>query len=403
MSKKALTSSLIILILLATGCSSKINDTRPEAVVNGTSSGIASAQTAKEDSTPGIQPENSSKATPEPSKINMGKVTATRLIDGKSGWVGGNGWIARSDDNGSDWKVQYQGDQTVLQIFALNGQNAWAVLGKSQDQAPDYTLIYTDNGGNSWSRTCTLRREGFLHFNSVHEGFLANLHTVDGGKTWNAMPVPDKIVSDAYFNNKNHGWAVVQADSTVEIKNTIDGGKTWKTIMSRPLHDDGLTGALIRSAGVKDVWVEMVGGVGMTQQSYSLFHTTNRGESWLNVIANSTAGGGIAPGFDSYGIKENTNDGSAPGPLYVVNQNTAFMGGNSQARDNPNTLGWTNNGGRTWVNGNAQYPGYGGALLAMADETHGWWICTDNSQPSKLYTTSDGGKHWINTYTFDKP
>lgn len=73
------------------------------------------------------------------------------------------------------------------------------------------------------------------------------------------------------------------------------------------------------------------------------------------------------------------------------------------ACDKPNTIGWTKDGGKTWVNGNQSFDGYGEELVAFADADHGWLICTDNTKPSEMYTTSDGGKHWRKTYTFERP
>ncbi|MFP3381869.1 hypothetical protein SB767_36740, partial [Bacillus sp. SIMBA_069] len=53
-----------------------------------------------------------------------------------------------------------------------------------------------------------------------------------------------------------------------------------------------VNGVLIRSAGPQDAWIECIGDTGMTQTSYSLFHTADGGKSWQTVIAKSTAGAG---------------------------------------------------------------------------------------------------------------
>jgi photosystem II stability/assembly factor-like uncharacterized protein len=44
-----------------------------------------------------------------------------------------------------------------------------------------------------------------------------------------------------------------------------------------------LNGALIRSAGTDDAWIECIGDSGMTQTSYSLFHTTDGGKHWTKA------------------------------------------------------------------------------------------------------------------------
>jgi photosystem II stability/assembly factor-like uncharacterized protein len=189
---------------------------------------------------------------------------------------------------------------------------------------------------------------------------------------------------------------------TYKIEHTIDSGKTWNTVMSRK-SESSLNGALIRSAGTNDAWVEWIGDSGMTQTSYSVFHTSDGGSHWQTVIANSTAGGGPAPGFPSNYTSGPANQGSSPGPLYVVDPKTAFMGGQCMACDKPNSVGWTKDGGKTWVNGNQTFEGFGAELLAMADANQGWLICTDPLKSSVMYTTSDGGVQWNKVYSFAPP
>ena len=138
----------------------------------------------------------------------------------------------------------------------------------------------------------------------------------------------------------------------------------------------------------------------MTQTSYSLFHTIDGGAHWQTVIANSTAGGGPAPGFPLSYNDGPHNAGVGPGTLYVVNPNVTYMSGKCNACDKHNSIGWTHDGGKTWVNGKALFSGYGQDLLAFADSKNGWWIITDNEKPAVMYTTIDGGVQWKKVFTF---
>jgi photosystem II stability/assembly factor-like uncharacterized protein len=378
---------MILFIAFLMGCSATtVNDTK----------GTASATPPTVTATAAI---NSESPTPSPEvsqKVPMDKVTAVRLASPESGWVGGNGWIARTDTGGKAWKIQYAGAGTIHQIFALDAEHAWASIEE------DMSLISTVDGGKSWSKTGNVPNLGFLHFVSLTEGFSANGMTVDGGKTWTKLAVPDKIVDDAYYHDKDHGWAVTQSEKAFQIERTTDGGKTWKIVMSRK-SESSLNGALIRSAGLNDAWVEWIGDSGMTQTSYSVFHTSDGGSHWQTVIANSTAGGGPAPGFPSNYTDGPTNQGSSPGPLYVVDPKTAFMGGQCMACDKPNSVGWTLDGGKTWVNGKQTFTGFDAELLAMADAKQGWLICTDVVDASVMYMTSDGGVLWKKVHTFATP
>jgi photosystem II stability/assembly factor-like uncharacterized protein len=339
------------------------------------------------------------KNTTEKQKIGE-YITSVRIADTQTGWVGGEGWIAKTTDGGKHWNAQYFGEQTVHQLFALNHHDVWVTFKNTSNTSEGLRLLHSNDGGEHWSPVSKVPNKGFFHFITEKIGFSGKFETLDGGKTWSTLPTPKGIVGDAYFHDTQNGWAVTKSKDEFYVMRTTDGGQTWKTVMTKKISSSSLTNVVIRSAGKQDAWVECIGDSGMTQTSYSLFHTLDGGKSWQVVIANSTAGGGPAPGFsmDVHNLPHNT--GSSPGMLYVVNPNTAFMNGQCEACDKANTIGWTNNGGKTWTNGNAQFTGYGPNLLAFSDANHGWWITTEYSKPSVFYTTSDGGKHWTKVHTF---
>ncbi|TJY40842.1 hypothetical protein E5161_17035 [Cohnella pontilimi] len=331
-----------------------------------------------------------------------GKVTAVRAADSSVGWAGGDGWIARTADGGKHWSVTLQHPYVVTQIFALNANKVWAALDIGDKRG--VKLIRSTDGGKHWTDAGAVPSYGFFHFVSDTEAFSGNAMTTDGGKTWKKLPspAPTSLIGEIYFHDRLNGWAVTKATGGFQIRKTTDGGKTWSVVMTRK-SEVVPTYAVIRSAGVKDAWVEVVGGSGMTQTSYSLFHTVDGGKHWQPVLANSGAGSGPAPGFSMDEKKVPRNTGSSPGTLYVVNQKVAFLGGRCQACDLPNTIGKTTDGGKTWVNLKGEYPGYEQQQIAAVDADHAWWICTDSQEPSRMYFTSDGGRHWKLVYTFDKP
>ncbi|MFS0726952.1 WD40/YVTN/BNR-like repeat-containing protein [Paenibacillus sp. 1P07SE] len=328
-----------------------------------------------------------------------GTVTALRLIDEQSAWIGGEGWIARTDDGGASWSTQMEHGFTVDQLFALNGKLAWASL-RNGDNQP-LKLMHTADGGKSWVETGTVPQAGFFHFVSAKEGFSGNARTTNGGRTWSTIPVPGPIAGSPYFHDRDHGWAVMaQEEGSFDIIRTTDSGHSWHVVMSRD-SDAPVNDALIRSAGKDDAWVQLVGDSGMSQTSYSLFHLGTDGK-WLPVLAHDGAGSGPAPG---YAIQEETGlprgSGTSPGALYVVDPETAFMGGQCMACDDANTLGKTTDGGMTWTELDASWPGHGTQLLGALDDQHVWLITTDHSEPSALFVSVDGGRNWEQTYTFE--
>ncbi|CAN7763205.1 hypothetical protein LJR153_007148 [Paenibacillus sp. LjRoot153] len=397
MNKKIVPILALTLMMTLAGC--KSSGTTNSAVNASESPQSIEAATA----TPQVTVSPNPSKTPiagtsnKPTKVAMTGVTAIRLADAKVGWIGGNGWIAHTTDSGKQWQVQYEGSGEIKQLFALNGQEAWASIGD------EGKLLSTKDGGQHWTSAGRVpNTAAFFHFISKSEAFSGNAHTVDGGLHWTNLPVPDGITGDAYFRDAKNGWAVKPGKDTVDVLRTQDGGKTWNRVMSRK-NAASLTGTVIRSAGENDAWIELIGGSGMNQTSYSLFHTKDGGKTWQTVLANSTAGGGIAPGFpvgDNTGPK---NTGAKPGPLYVVSPDVAFMGGQCLSCDKPNSIGLTKDGGKTWENGKETFTGYGELLLGMADANQGWLITNDNTQPSVMYTTSSGGANWAKAHNFDAP
>lgn len=406
-------SKMMILVLglsiALTGCSSSTNPTSGGNTAINTQSSGQQTSSSNSGSTNTNNGTNQSSGTTKnktvgtdqsnsaSEHINMSMVSAVRMADFNTGWVGGNGWVAKTVNAGKSWDVVYQGSGTVQQIFALNHSDVWVTLNKGGNNSE---ILHSTDGGHNWISIGTAPNNAFLHFTTTTTAFSGNDVSQDGGKTWNQLSTPNNTVGDVYFHDEKNGWAVTQSTNVFDVKRTTDGGKSWETVVAKKLGSSSLSGTMIRSEGTNDAWIELIGDTGMTQTSYSLFHTTDGGKSWKTVIANSSAGGGPAPGISSNGTNGPKNAGTAPGPLYVISPQVAFMGGVCPACVHPNSVGWTKDAGNTWVNGNVTLDGYGNDLLAFADENQGWWITTENGKPSLMYTTQDGGHNWHQVFSF---
>lgn len=414
------------LTLLLAGCSKADNPGHTPAAESGnnsssnssTNSGSSSdannaaantPSAAPDEASPSPQPGNAGGGTsgnPTPSSTNeqtaqISHVTALRLADAKTGWVAGSGQIARTDDGGANWRLQYIGTRPIHQIFALNSNKVWATIGGSN--AKSLILIKSTNGGKTWTKAGTVPNTGFLHFTNDTTALSGDAVTKDGGKTWNTLQTPGKAIGEVYFHDASNGWAVQYVNGRILFMHTTNGGKTWNTVMTRK-SEEAPANVIIRSTGTKDAWIELIGGSGMTQTSYSLFHTIDGGQTWLPAIAKNGAGSGPAPGFtmeDESAPKGMTS--TSPGTLYVVNPQTAIMGGQCQACDKPNTIMTTTDGGKTWTIGKSEFAGYGTQFIGASDADHIWFLSTDAADAAVLNTSSDGGKTWHKVFTFKKP
>lgn len=398
-----LTMLLLALLLMLTGCQ---NTKQSELVEEAGRGGVppASSESGQQGGSQGgsaaAQEQGTATDGGGAGYMPTGRVTALRLADADTGWIGGEGWIARTDDRGKQWQRQYEGSGTVAQLFALNAEQAWATLRMNgQVTGGSLKLLHTSDGGKSWRNAGEVPNDGFLHFVTPEEGLSGRAHTTDGGATWSELPVPEGIAGDPYYNTASYGWAVTVRDGNMQIMHTADSGRTWTSSLSRQLETD-ITATIIRSGGTGDAWVELVGDTGMTQTSYSLLHTADGGQTWRTVLNQSTAGGGPAPGVSAEEKAAGRNEGNAPGALYVVDSQTAYMGGVCMACDEPNSVGWTQDGGQSWSSGSQRLAGYGEQFLGFADASRGWLITNDAQAPSALYVTEDGGRTWTQATKF---
>ena len=85
--------------------------------------------------------------------------------------------------------------------------------------------------------------------------------------------------------------------------------------------------------------------------------------------------------------------------MWLILKSLSWVG-HALACDHPNSIGFTKDAGKTWVNSKMTLDGNGDAYLAISDANHGWWITTENEKPSVMYTTTDGGLHWNQVHVF---
>ncbi len=85
-------------------------------------------------------------------------------------------------------------------------------------------LLHSSDGGKHWGFVGTTPNQSFIHFTSKTTALSGNYLTLDGGKTWNYLPIPKDTVGDVYFHDEKNGWAVTQRNNVLAVKRTKDGG-----------------------------------------------------------------------------------------------------------------------------------------------------------------------------------
>lgn len=311
------------------------------------------------------------------------------------GFLAGPGAIWESTDGGRSWRQVYQGRARLGHIVWVSPDTglAWGA----------HAILASTDGG-SWHRVFTA--PGYLlalSWVSARQGWAvwqagsaaAALHvTRDGGSRWQSVPVPFRPIAVG-FSDSLRGWAV----SHHHVWQTTDGGRHWTAVASwsRPVP----AAATVAPVG-SVAWVELIGGSGMSQTSYTLLRLTN-GKVTV-VAARSTAGAGPAPGGAP--LTAPAAPGVAPGPLAVISSETAVLGGLCEACGGGTVALWeTTNGGAAWT---VHPPIYG--VNGTADSAavsflngHDGWLVTGGGTRTAVLATTDGGRSWTQRFPSPQP
>lgn len=328
------------------------------------------------------------------------KFADIQFLNADTGRAAGNGFMIGTSDAGCHWQEIYTGQWEFAQIDFPNNKNGWALASVPSKQTK--YLIQTSDGGAHWSKVAT-GGTSFDRVDRVSEttGFgytrTAAYKTINGGSHWVKISTPanSRFIS---FDDVNHGWAlVVIPGGGYKVMKTVDGGQNWSTKLN--VTSNSNNGGEIYSNG-KQVWALLYGESGMSQVSYSLYSSTDGGGHWNHVIAQSTAGGGPAPGNGKAVVdKGPAQPGGHPSNLQLIGGTTAFLGAGSPAGEVV-SVGRTYDGGKTWKNMTPSISGFD-ARISFTEGKRGW-IAVTGATESSIYMTRDGGLSWNRKFTIQE-
>lgn len=349
-----------------------------------------------------------------------------QFFDASDGWIAGGKLLYATKDGGKSWSKVYSGSEQLEQIDFLSPTSGFALMSSGTGGAGQTTglaLWQTNDGGSSWTRVTTASalpvqgltagqqcqitfrdaKHGLLSVSGSTEqrsGSTTTAHayaTNDGGHTWKALAVPSGAKAVAYAD-AFHGLALVSGATHFGIEWTTDGGQTWKTVYTKSAQAE-LSGDVWMDA-TGDAWVQVDGGYGMMQESYTLLHSSDSGANWTTAVANATAGGGPAPGVPDANSSMR-GPGLVAAGLDLVDGQHAILAGVSLASGQYGLVstGWTGDGGASWHNGTEQMPGQGG-MVSFVNPQHGWLVSTANKRFADVFTTVNGGQSWSLAYQF---
>ncbi|MFC5647865.1 WD40/YVTN/BNR-like repeat-containing protein [Paenibacillus solisilvae] len=323
---------------------------------------------------------------------------AIQFLSPSIGRAAGNGFMIGTSDGGCHWQsIQSSGKYSFNQIQFLTNSVGYALA--QTDAAKPNLLLRTANGGSAF-KTISTGGNAFnrIQFFSQQVGFgftqAFTYKTTNAGQTWTKLSTPPNT-RYAHFITPDKGWILVfHSGGGYDVKRTVDGGRTWSNKLY--VHSEQTSGGMIYGTDSSDIWVVLLGGSGMSQTSYSLYHTADAGEHWKQLISNPTAGGGPAPGPKVDGL---TGPFGAPQDMQAIGKKAAYLAASSGAVDQIG-IGRSLDDGRTWKNVTG-VPGYGGKLSFPAALSG--YIATTSSLSGGIYSTVDGGIHWSKKFSIPEP
>ncbi len=277
---------------------------------------------------------------------------AIDFIDQQTGFIAcDSGKILKTIDGGNTWNLINTGfNKHLYRIEALNEMHI---------VAGGQVILYTSDGGNSWTNTFNGPVDAMAFINEnigfasayASTGYMKK--TTNGGKTWQVISAPDIGAYCLTFINDSIGY---NAGLNLVIKKTTDGGNKWKQKIIKD--------SFLNVWSISEDIAFALGGV--------VYKTTDGGLTWDTAFP-------YEPG--NLGFKS----------VFFVDSLTGFVGTNSSVR-----IYKTTDAGETWISKtitgitNFSEPIYD---IYFVNKLNGF-ACTGSGAFLK---TTDGGENWFVT------
>lgn len=211
------------------------------------------------------------------------------------------------------------------------------------------------------------------------------LRSTDSGKTWIRQgegQIAEAGLWGVFAVDPYTAWAVGDSDGVYgTIYHTTDGGSTWERKgSSNPASADYVPNVDLKKTHVvgDDVWVV---GTSFDPSRSVILHTSDSGATWTNHMPAE---------YENIGLQG----------LYVVDNNTVFVGGGTRGMHLPDPYGIilkTTNAGLTWTSHDVDFddtPIFDSILgISAADADTVWGV---GGQGFVLAKSTDGGETWTN-------
>lgn len=299
---------------------------------------------------------------------------AIAFVDGRHGWVGGQGGLLGTSD-GKSFRVELRAP--ITGISALDRRRAWAITGDG------FVLRTTD--GRRWSRLGAphLFRVQFVAtqtgFGLTRDG--AAVRSTDAGRTWLQLQTPGLVQSEC-FSSRRDGW-LARAGS---VWTTHDGGTHWVRSALRRARQ----GFPIPELGCRgdNVWVVFHEGAAAGTEDYHVYRSLDGGSTWRAVLASPIQQ--RLPAISNYA-----------GPFSILGSGAAVFSGSCSPCEGfgTATIMRTLDGGASFRR-STPFHGYAPQALSFVDAARGWLLTgahagsAASARLGVVWQTVDGGRSW---------
>jgi photosystem II stability/assembly factor-like uncharacterized protein len=363
------------------------------------------------------QPSLSPTASPSPSPAStvLAKATAppngiTRALVSDAGTFAPAGmWLLA------------EGDKLLL---STDGGASWSTTVVPTDPTSSnqlHTILDVLDADHVWALTGNDFETGVSGDMSVDRLALTVHRSVDGGRTWEEVPIAGNYPGSLQalrFIDAEHGVLLIAAgrfDTQVSTTlTTADGGRTWTVAGSA-----GVIGTQLTLVDATTIWAGSAAAEAFPRKAMVVSH--DGGHTWVDVnlpgvpktfgqfvsfpqplIFTGSTGVGLMEREDGSGIADVIRSDDAGETWARISTTTArslaVLSREHWLRpgDQPAEIEATDDGGETWTSvATAGLPPVRVEWIKFADQLHGAVLVTAGLEGQvRLYVTSDGGTTW---------
>lgn len=204
-----------------------------------------------------------------------------------------DGGVYKSTDGGDNWTKLDGGlpkgvvGKVGVTVSPADPDRVWAIL----EAEPDGGVYRSDDAGKTWSRTNSennLRQRAWYYThvvadpkdpNTVYALNTSVYRSVDGGRTFEDIPVPHGDTHDLWINPADPERMIIADDGGAQV--TVNGGRSWSTYYNQPTAE--LYDVVVDNAFPYRLYGAQQDNTTISVPAWSSSNTLYAKQHWLNV------------------------------------------------------------------------------------------------------------------------